>query len=160
VFVVGPIGIVKNNYIYQMELNAVQKAALLPNEIVSQPAPILSLSDIVNTLNVVVAQETADKSLLDTLVAVNESDVRDRLVRWGAVGFPATHVLYSLQFNRPERCSDGVIRNDVMDYLHFLQPDVSIAMVLTALETRLPGMSLSYSYSNDFVLRIHVSRKD
>ncbi len=143
-----------------MEINAVQKAEASPVVIDYTPPPIITFLDIVNTLDVIRSQEDVDRTMLNTLIVVDEVDLRNRLVLWGTAGFPTAHVLYTLQFNHLEKCSDGIVRNDIINYIHYLYPSMTIVNLLTMIEPRLPGMALSYSYTNDFILRIHVSRKD
>ena len=137
-----------------MEIPAVDLAK--PSE---DPPIIMSLSDLLSTLDVIASHEASDIQLIQTLTTVNETDLRNRLIAWGMRGFPSGYVLYSLQFSHLERCSDGVVRNDVLEYFNFLSPTTTIAGVLSDIESKLPGMSLSYSYTNDFVVSIHVTRK-
>lgn len=140
-----------------MEISAVQAA--MTSQPSDKPSQIISLSDIVNTIDIIKTRENDDRTLIKTITQINEEDLRNRLVGWGAAGFPDTHKLYTLQFNRLEKCSDGVIRNDVLQYFQYLEPEVSIVNTLNTLEARLPGMALSYSYTNDFIIHVHVSRK-
>lgn len=125
----------------------------------TQPQSIFSISDILIALDVIQSQENKDRDVLGSLVNVNETDLKARLIAWGMSGFPTGYVLYSLQFGRVEKCSDGIVRNDVVDYISFLLPETTIATILQNIESKLTGMSLSYSYTNDFIVRIHVSQK-
>jgi hypothetical protein len=140
-----------------MEIPATELDKISP--VSNTPISIITINDILNTLNVIVSNETADKQHIQSLIDIDEVDLRKRLVDWGIAGFPVGHVIYSLQFTRLENCSDGVVRNDLLDYIQFLFPETSIAIILGNIESKLPGMTLSYSYTNDLILRIHVSRK-
>lgn len=141
-----------------METTAVEAAKTLP---VEEPVvqPILSLSDLVAAVEVIQSRENADRLLIQTLTTIDENDLRARLITWATLGFPNVYALYSLQLNRMEKCSDGIVRNDLLDYVQYLDSTLSITDTLAKLEAKLPGMSLSYSYGTDFTLRIHVTRK-
>jgi len=141
-----------------METTAVEVAKTLP---VEEPVvqPLISLSDLVAAVEVIQSRENADRLLIQTLTTIDENDLRARLITWATLGFPNVYVLYSLQLSRMEKCSDGVVRNDLLEYFQYLEPNVSISEIVTNLEAKLPGMSLSYSYGTDFTLRIHVTRK-
>jgi hypothetical protein len=159
---VGPSDIIKIDYNYQMELTPKEDIppAMLQNPVQPvQPQSIISISDILNAIDVIQSQENIDKGLVETLITVNETDLRNRLIAWGMSGFLSGYVLYSLQFGRLEKCSDGITRNDLVDYISFLFPNTTLATILQTIESKLPGMTLSYSYTNDFILRVHVSQK-
>jgi hypothetical protein len=126
----------------------------------SGPVPILSLSDLMNIVDVIQANETEDKALISSLKTIDEFDVRNRIVTWAASGFPDAHVLFSFQLHKSERCSDGIVRNDVLDYYTFLCPDDPLPVVLSALEARLPGMKLTYSYTENFLICVHISKTE
>lgn len=125
---------------------------------INQPNPIISFSELVNTTDIIRSSENTDKAALETLINVNETDLRDRLVLWGVSGFSDAHILYSFQLNKLDICSDGKVRNDAMDYYNFLFPETRLTTVLSNLEQRLPGMKLSYSYTNNFTISIHISK--
>lgn len=141
-----------------MEITAVEAAAsgLNTNQ---GPQPILSLSDLVGMMDVIKNRENTDRQKLEAITTVDETDLRNRLISWGASGFISAYALYTIQMDRLEKCSDGVVRDDVIDYVQYLCPNTTLANMLNDLEVRLPGMALSYSYTNDFILRIHVSQK-
>lgn len=141
-----------------METTAVQAAASGLNSI-QGPQPILSLSELVSMMDVIKNRENIDKQKLESITTVDEIDLRNRLISWGASGFTSAYALYTIQLDRLEKCSDGVVRDDVIDYVRYLCPNTTLANMLNDLEVRLPGMALSYSYTNDFILRIHVSQK-
>lgn len=117
---------------------------------------IISIQELETTIEALQSYETADRALLQP---IDDTELRGKLLQWAASGFPRGYVLYSRHFRRLDKCSDGISRADLVDYISYLDPSFSIAVFLQQLETRLPGMSLSYSYTSDFSLQIHVSKK-
>ena len=122
------------------------------------PEAILSLDDILSTAEAVQSKEAADRTVLQQITNVDILDLKNRLLTWGSLGCTPAHTLYTLQLNCLERCSDGVSRT-LLDYISYLNPTFSIVDTLAALETRLPGMTLSYSYTTTNSLCVHVSIK-
>lgn len=125
---------------------------------VYEPAPILSLADLVGIVDVIIANEQADKNQMNVLKNIDEVDIRRRVVEWAALGFPDAFVLYSFQFHKSERCSDGIVRNNVLDYYNFLFPTEPITTILATVQQRLPGMKLTYSYTDNFTICVHISK--
>jgi hypothetical protein len=120
--------------------------------------PILSIDEILSTAEVIRSREESDRTVLQQLTNVDTLDLKNRLLIWGSLGCPTAHTLYTLQLNYLDRCSDGVSRT-VLEYISYLNPTFSIVDTLAALEMRLPGMNLSYSYTTTYALCIHVSKK-
>lgn len=120
---------------------------------IGQIPPIVSLDDLIQTKEAIAASEERDKALLRTLVNVNESQLRGLLFTWASTNFTDNYILYEFQLD--SRCLDGVIRNCI-DYITYLGFDPVTA--LESIQQRLPGMSLSYSYTNDFKFRVHVTK--
>lgn len=125
----------------------------------ADPTPIISISDLLNTIDIIKSKEAEDKTRLTTLFNVNEADLRNRLILWGTTGFPSMYTLYSFQLHRSETCSDGIARRDGIEYYNFLFPETPLQNVLMNIEQRLPGMTLTYSYTADFLLCVHISKK-
>lgn len=142
-----------------MELNAVELAKLTEPTVQPELQPVISLTELLNAVQVIESRETEDKRLIESLSTIDETDLRNRLISWATSGFPDLHILYSIQLSQLEQCSDGVVRNNVLDYFQYLSPTVSISDIVMLLQTKLQGMDLSYSYTNDFTVRVHVSRK-
>ena len=126
---------------------------------VPPPLPIVSYSDLLNMANVIHFNEEQDKIQLNVLKTMDEIDVRNRVVIWATSGFPDSYVLYAFQLCRSERCSDGVVRNDVLDYYTFLFPEHPLSTLLSVLQHRLPDMTLSYSYTDTYKICIHISKR-
>lgn len=125
----------------------------------AQPSPIISLNDLMNAVDVIKSKEEEDKhKIQSTIVNVDEPELKNRLISWGIAGFPSTHVLYSIQLSKHGKCSDGIIRDSVLEYYNFLVPEIDISTTLNRIQDRLPGMILSYSYTDAFLLQVHISK--
>ncbi len=130
----------------------------LSNEIRnSQPGPIVSIDELLQSAEATIFNETTDRNSLSELFVMNEVQLREKLRIWATQGFCANHILFEIQLHKLDICSDGQTR-DLLRYVKYLRPDCDIVQTLGALQSRLPGMTLSYSYTDDFKLRIHVTR--
>lgn len=130
----------------------------LANEIQTyEPGPIVSIDELLQSAEAIVFKETSDRTTLSGFFVTNEVQLRDNLRIWATQGFCANHIILELQLHKLDVCSDGQTR-DVLGYIKYLTPNSDIVQTLNALQSRLPGMTLSYSYTDDFKFRIHVSR--
>lgn len=127
------------------------KAVILPQK----PAIVVSLDDLMQTKEAISAAEEKDRSQLLTLVNVDETQLRSKLYSWAASDFANSYVLYEIQLS--SKCSDGVQRG-CMEYITYLGTSFDPVATLNILQERLPGMVLSYSYTNDYKFRVHVSK--
>lgn len=119
--------------------------------------PIISLDELLQTIEAVQSKENADRLALASFFDMNEVSLKDALRLWAAKGFPDSDIIFELQLNKLEKCMDGETR-DVIQYIQYLRPTDSISTRLNTLQSRLPGMGVSYSYTEDFKFRIHVRR--
>ena len=125
-----------------------------PTESVS----IISLTDLMNTLDVIKSKEQEDRDKVKTIIVnISDAGLRERLITWGALGFPDAYELFSVQLSK-HRCSDGVFRNNLVDYYSFLFPDTTLQDLVSKVQARLSEMTLSYSYTDDYLLKIHVQK--
>lgn len=123
----------------------------------TETLPIISVDELLQTVEAIESKENADRVTLDQLFSVNEITLKENLKTWASKGFPTNHVLFELQLNKLEKCIDGEKR-DLFQYIQYLRPSDNIATTLSILQDRLPGMSLSYSYTDDFKFHVRVSR--
>lgn len=129
------------------------------NSLTSDQMPIISFSELTNIIDVIRSREQEDKLKLVNLENVNEDTIRENLKKWAMSQFEDNHTFYVIQFSILDTCSDGVVRNNVFEYMTYLNPGFSLPGTLANLEQRLPGMRLSYSYTSNLTLYIHVSKK-
>ena len=120
---------------------------------------IITLNDLLGSVEAIQSKENADRALLQSFLDMTDVEIRNKLLTWAGAGFPDNFVFYSIQLNTLEKCSDGIARSDIITYIQYLNPQLSLVDVLKSLETRLPGMTLSYSYTLGFLLEIHVSKQ-
>lgn len=120
---------------------------------------IITLTDLLGSVEAIQSKENADRALLQSFLDMTDDEIRNKLLTWAGVGFPDNFVFHSIQLNTLEKCSDGIARSDIITYIQYLNPQLSLVDFLKSLETRLPGMTLSYSYTQSFLLQIHVSKQ-
>lgn len=124
-----------------------------------QPIVILSFDEIVSAIDVLKAREDIDRQKLVEFSRIADTNLRERLVQWGMAGFCDNHVFYTIQLSVLPRCSDGVIRTDIFEYIEYMLPGFSLVNIICDLESKLPGMKLTYSYADTNLLQIHVTKK-
>lgn len=122
------------------------------------PIPIVSLDELLQTTEALTSVEESDRNKLRSLLDIDQVVLRSRLLAWASGGFPDQYVIYTIQLSQSTSCSDGVTR-DIVAYMTFLLPDFSLVGAVSTLESKLPGMGLSYSYTASKCLSIHVSKK-
>lgn len=122
------------------------------------PIAIVSLDELLEAKETIEAAEENDRNKIDSFLDIDQVAIRSRLLIWSGLGFPENYVMYTIQFNPPPKCSDGNTRR-TLDYVSFLLPDFSIVNAVAQLESKLPGMQLSYSYTDTYMFNIHVSKK-
>lgn len=110
------------------------------------PAPspyIITLDDLISTINTISEKEAQDKQKLSILVNPDSSMITNNLYQWAKLGFPAVYPILSISITVPPKCSDGLTRTfyDYMTYV--LGHQIGDDMML--LQAKLPGMKLSYS---------------
>ena len=110
------------------------------------PAPspyIITLDDLISTVNTITEKEAQDKQALSILVTPDSNTITNNLYQWAKLGFPAVYPILNISINVPAKCSDGQTRGlyDYMTYVlgHPISDDVPL------LQAKLPGMKLSYS---------------
>jgi len=110
------------------------------------PAPspyIMTLDDLVSSVNTITEKEAQDKQALSILVTPDSTTITNNLYQWAKLGFPAVYPILTISINVPAKCSDGQTRGlyDYMTYVlgHPISDDVPL------LQAKLPGMKLSYS---------------
>lgn len=129
-----------------------------PNGTIStETIPLMSLEELLQTSEALKSSEERDKEKLRNFLNIDQVLLRSRLLTWASLGFPSNYVIYTIDLNNPPVCSDGVNRN-LLSYLAFLLPEFSLAAAVSDLQSKLPGMLLSYSYTISNSISIHVSK--
>jgi hypothetical protein len=108
------------------------------------PEPdFLSLDDIVNGHEVVLAKEVSDKAALDQIGLQHVSVLKPKLVDWIGAGKPSAYPILMLDIQPPCTCSDGICRS-LPDYITFCSGK-SIEEHVGALQAKLSGISVSFA---------------
>ena len=116
---------------------------------------IISIDQLVHSHDILVKKEADDRALLSKISNPDPSDLTAKLYQWARVGFPPIYPLIPIILTVPTTCADGATRT-FYDYVEYLLGG-TLADEMAKLQTRLPGMQLSYSFGNTMTT-IHVSK--
>lgn len=124
----------------------------------SDPPPnpyIMTIDELQSTQEALKNKETLDRSTIFRLVEPDVEELKKRLIQWASLGFPDAFMLFSVAITPPLQCIDGAVR-PIFQYIEYLLSS-TLHDKLQALQTKLPGMVLSYSLPVNQVC-IHVSK--
>jgi hypothetical protein len=116
---------------------------------------IISFDELKASQEALQHKENGDRTLLTQFFNPDASTLTSKLLQWAGLGFPDGHVLFSIDLHVPPVCLDGTSRTAFL-YIQYLTGN-DVGYFLRILETKLPGMLLSYSTPNS-TIRIHVSK--
>jgi hypothetical protein len=119
------------------------------------PPPPIRLEDILSSQQLLVAQESADKTALESIGTISYDALKPRLIQWAAGGFRNAYTIHEVPMVAPPLCSDGVSRT-LQEYIEFVS-EKTIADHVAVLQARLPDFIVSFAYSGSSIL-IVVSR--
>lgn len=123
------------------------------------PDPILTIDELSANADVVRAREALHRRVVSTLSSVfHEDHTKEQLIGWALGGFRPGYTVRELIFDPPLVCSDG-IKRDIAEYLNFVSTPHTIAEHFSALESCLPGIQVTYSFSSTKTMLVHVTRK-
>jgi len=106
------------------------------------PAPI-TLSDILNDIQVIQQKEAADKATLESIGNSSADSLRPKLIAWALANFPNAYTLMEVTVTPPAQCSDGVVRN-LTDYITFCSGK-TIQEHVALLQAKLADMTVSFA---------------
>ena len=112
--------------------------------------PPIRLEDILGEQQLLVSQESADKTMLESIGTISYDTLKPRLIQWAASGFPNAYTIYEIAIRSPPLCSDGVARS-LHDYIEFVSGK-TISDHVAPLQTRLPDFVVSFAYSGHSIL--------
>jgi hypothetical protein len=122
----------------------------------SEPIYIVSIDELLASHEVTIAKESADRSLLGSLITPSRETFRTALFQWAGLGFPSGHQIFSLEITPPFICSDGVVRNLNM-YVVFLT-ESTIEQLVASIQQLMTGIQLIYSLSRTNTIVLSVSK--
>lgn len=107
------------------------------------PLDVLSLDDILNEHDILVAKEEADKAKLEHIWSQHISTVKPKLVEWVGRGKPNAFPIMMLDIQPPAKCSDGESRT-LTEYITFCSGK-SIEEHVALLQAKLVGITVSFA---------------
>jgi len=120
------------------------------------PPPILSLDDLLNTVDYELQKELSDRVIVNAFISPGYDVLKTMLKPWAKAGFPTSFLISSIELNVPTVCADGVSRS-LSFYFEYLL-GVSIATALQNLATNTSGMSFSYSHNGSNRINLHITK--
>lgn len=99
-------------------------------------------------------KETEDKVIVNTIDNPDLALLGGKLREWAFAGFPDGFSIFSIQVTPPSVCGDGVTRN-FLQYIDYLCAE-PVGDRVQRLQSRLEGIQVTCSYSNDNTLIFHV----
>lgn len=123
----------------------------------SEPVPdILTLTDLLGDREVLLAKETADRIILETIGGQSTSTLKPKLIDWVIKGYPNVYPILNVCIQPPPSCSDSVSRS-LTDYITFCSGK-TINEHVAILQAKLPDIIVSFSYDGASI-SIVVSRE-
>ena len=121
-----------------------------PDEpIVILPPPVISMNDILSSVELVIQKETADKATLESIGTIGFDDLKNKLLTWGTLGFPNVYEIYRIVITPPTVCSDGVSRS-LGDYIEFCSGK-PIQDHVAVLQQRVQDMTISFTNMGTYI---------
>jgi hypothetical protein len=121
-----------------------------PDEpIVILPPPVISINDILSSVELVTQKETADKATLESIGTISFNDLKNKLLTWGTLGFPNVYEIYRIVITPPTVCSDGVSRS-LGDYIEFCSGK-PIQDHVAVLQQRVQDMTISFTNMGTYI---------
>lgn len=122
---------------------------------------IISLAQLVNSVQTLAATEMQNKTILETL---SSETLVQNLHGWASVGFADSHCVYeyklfpSAKLEGKYRCSDGNLR-DIWEYIPFCL-GYSINEFVANIQQQVTDIKLSFSLEeeNAVILKIHATK--
>ena len=121
-----------------------------------QPPPVLSLDDLLNTVDYEVQKEAADRVIVNAFMSPGYDILKTMLKPWAKAGFPTSFLISSIELKVPPICADGVTRS-LSFYFEYLL-GVPIATALQNMATNTTGMSFSYSHNGSNKINLHITK--
>jgi len=122
-------------------------------------APIkspLSINDLLNSYEVTMVKETADRSAVAAFTAPSVEGLKPALYKWAAAGFPGGYAISTLSLAPPSLCTDGV--NRTLTYYFEYLLGKPIATWLQELDDITDGMIFTFSHDGFSKITLHVTR--
>lgn len=122
------------------------------NEIITPvilPPPVISLDDIMASVEVVTQKEQSDKVILDSVGSIPYDTLKSKLLVWATSGFQNVYEIYKLEITTPSVCSDGISRN-LSDYIQFCSGK-SMQEHVATLQERVQGILITFANMGSYI---------
>ena len=129
--------------------------AMAPVSVVAPPSYIITIDELKATQEALSHKESTDRSAVFRFVQPDSEELKRKLISWAASGLPDGFRLDSISIEPPSKCIDGQIRPK-FEYVEYLL-GTTLFERLQLLQSKLPGMALSYSLPDSQVC-MHVSK--
>lgn len=113
------------------------------------PPPVITLDDILSSVEVVKQKENDDKASLESLASVPYDTLKSKLLTWATSGFPNVYELFKLTIVPPSICSDGVTRN-LTEYIQFCSGKTMQEHV-ASIQQRVQDMVISFANMGSYI---------
>jgi len=113
------------------------------------PPPKITVADILASQEVLVQTEATHKALVDGIGQMDITNLRNKLILWGTLGFPNVYVIHEVPISPPPRCSDGVSR-DLASYITFCSGK-TIQEHIALLQGLVDDMTVSFTYTGSSI---------
>lgn len=108
------------------------------------PPDIVTFAELAIDSQVILAKESADKAILESIGLQSAQGLKPKLVEWFMKGCPNAYPILSVSVQPPEICSDGESRN-ITDYIAFCSGG-TIQDHVAVLNAKLLDIYVSFSY--------------
>jgi hypothetical protein len=116
---------------------------------------IISLEDLMNSVEATSAKEKVDKASLQIVLNPTSTSFKTPLLQWASTGFEPGYIIYTLNLIAPQVCSDGKTR-DIGGYILYLTTK-SCEEITVSLQNLMPGIKVFHSFLQS-TFRLHVSK--
>lgn len=117
--------------------------------VVILPPPVITMNDILSSVEVVTQKEEVDKAALESIGTMGFEELKTKLLTWGTLGFPNVYEIKRLVITPPTVCSDGVTR-DLSSYIEFCSGK-PIQDHVAVLQQRVQDMTISFTNMGTYI---------
>lgn len=131
------------------ETNVIPGIPTQEEPLVILPPPVITMNDILSSVEVVSQKEQADKATLESIGNIPFDHLKNKLLVWATLGFPNVYEIHRLTITTPTVCSDGVVRN-LADYIEFCSGK-TIQDHVASLQQRVQDMLITFANMGTYI---------
>lgn len=113
------------------------------------PPALISIDDLLNSMEVVRQKEADDKTVLESIGNISQEALKTKLIAWAVAGFPNAYGIHAITILPPTTCSDGVSR-DLTDYISFCSGK-TIQEHVDILQQKVSNISVSFANMGSYI---------